>query len=334
MFEEKMIVEDGANGAIPDVLICPVGKFVGSNSKGEPVPQNFTQESLEAIAASLNQTGKEILCDADHASAKEGLERNTRAVGWFSKFVANAKGLFGLLKLTKWGRELISNREYRSVSPVFSLNDEAEPTALLSVASTNTPALAVPENIILNSEPEQSTEQSEDAGGTPADILDMTKEELITIVNEAIEARLTTLNQQATTEEVVVNQGDSVSLNQGNEPNEPSRPTTPCEPAGDEKSQNDTPSTEEPSTSDEPSTDDLSPKTVSDKAETPKKAEDEKSEPEKKDDEPEVIKEEVLNSAPTTSIPKVEEEWRNLKGAEFRKWCAEHAHYCNTYRGE
>lgn len=311
MFEEKMIVEDGANGEIQDVLICPVGKFVGSNTKGEPVPQNFTQESLEAIATSLNQTGKEILCDADHASAKEGLERNTRAVGWFSKFVANAKGLFGLLKLTKWGRELISNREYRSVSPVFSLNEEAEPTALLSVASTNTPALAVPENIILNSDPEQSTEQSED-------ILDMTKEELITIVNEAIEARLTTLNQQATTEEVVVNQG--------NEPNEPSKPTTPCEPAGDEKSQNEEPSTEEPSASDEPSTPE-DPTPTEDPS--PKKAGDEKSDPEKKD---EVIKEEVLNSAPTTTVPKVEEEWRNLKGEEFRKWCAEHAHYCNTYR--
>lgn len=151
MFEEKMIVEDGANGEIQDVLICPVGQFVGSDANGEPVPQNFTQESLEAIASSLNQSGKEILCDADHASAKSGLDRNTRAVGWFSKFVANAKGLFGLLKLTKWGRELIANREYRSVSPVFKLNGDSEPTALLSVASTNTPALAVPENIILNS---------------------------------------------------------------------------------------------------------------------------------------------------------------------------------------
>lgn len=265
--------------------------------------------------------------DKDHASARKGLERDTQSLGWFSKFVASAKGLFGLLKLTKKGREMIEGREYRHVSPVFALNEDKEPIRLLSVAATNTPAIRVPENVILNAEPEQSTEQSED-------ILDMTKEELITIVNEAIEARLTTLNQQATTEEVVVNQGDSVSLNQGNEPNEPSRPTTPCEPAGDEKSQNDTPSTEEPSTSDEPSTDDLSPKTVSDKAETPKKADDEKSEPEKKDDEPEVIKEEVLNSAPTTSIPKVEEEWRNLKGEEFRKWCDEHSSYCRNYRGE
>ena len=222
--------------------------------------------------------------------------------------MANAKGLFGLLKLTKWGRELISNREYRSVSPVFSLNEEAEPTALLSVASTNQPAIDVPENVILNTEPEQSTEQSEDAGGTPADILDMTKEELITIVNEAIEARLTTINQQPTTEEVVVNQD-----------NEPTK-----DESKEEKSE-ETTTTEEPS-KEEPS----------------------KEEPEKKEDEPEtktepevasakeeeVIKEEVLNSAPATSIPKVEEEWRHLKGEEFRKWCAEHAHYCNTYRGE
>ena len=261
--------------------------------------------------------------DKDHASARKGLERDTQSLGWFSKFVASAKGLFGLLKLTKKGREMIEGREYRHVSPVFALNQDKEPIRLLSVAATNTPAIRVPENVILNAEPEQSNSE--------ALHMDITKEELV----ELIKSTVTAMNAEpSTTEEVVVNQGDSVSLNQGNEPNEPSRPTTPCEPAGDEKSQNDTPSTEEPSTSDEPSTDDLSPKTVSDKAETPKKAEDEKSEPEKKDDEPEVIKEEVLNSAPTTSIPKVEEEWRNLKGEEFRKWCDEHSSYCRNYRGE
>ncbi len=122
MFDEKHITENGENGEIQDVLICPIGKFTGSSADGSPVEQNFTRESLERIAQNLNDSGKEILCDADHASAKGGLDRNTRAVGWFSKFVANAKGLFGLLKLTKWGRELISNREYRSVSPVFRLN--------------------------------------------------------------------------------------------------------------------------------------------------------------------------------------------------------------------
>lgn len=316
MFEEKMIVEDGANGEIQDVLICPVGKFVGSNTKGEPVPQNFTQESLEAIATSLNQSGKEILCDADHASAKEGLERNTRAVGWFSKFVANAKGLFGLLKLTKWGRELISNREYRSVSPVFSLNEEAEPTALLSVASTNTPAIRVPENVILNAEPEQSNSEVLH--------MDITKEELV----ELIKSTITTLNAEpSTTEEVVVNQG--------NEPNKPNGPVCKSE----EVCKSDKPSKDESTSCNETDEEGESKGDEPEKKDSTKAEEDEPEkddEPEKKDAKAseEVIKEEVLNSAPTTSVPKVEEEWRNLKGEEFRKWCAEHAHYCNTYRGE
>ena len=247
--------------------------------------------------------------DKDHASARKGLERDTQSLGWFSKFVASAKGLFGLLKLTKKGREMIEGREYRHVSPVFALNQDKEPIRLLSVAATNTPAIRVPENVILNAKPEQSNSEVLH--------MDITKEELV----ELIKSTVTTMNAEpSTTEEVVVNQGDSVSLNQGNEPNEPSKPTTPCEPAGDEKSQNDEPSTEEPSTPEDPTpTEDPS----------PKKAGDEKSEPEKKDEE--VIKEEVLNSAPTTTVPKVEEEWRNLKGEEFRKWCDEHSSYCRNY---
>lgn len=259
--------------------------------------------------------------DKDHASARKGLERDTQSLGWFSKFVASAKGLFGLLKLTKKGREMIEGREYRHVSPVFALNQDKEPIRLLSVAATNTPAIRVPENVILNAEPEQSTEQSED-------ILDMTKEELISIVNEAIEARLTTMNAEpSTTEKVVVNQG-----NEPTKPNEPVCKSEVCK--SDEPSKDESTSCNETDKEDEPEK-----KVVSTEVETSKE---EKDEPEKdakaseKDDEPEkkdeVIKEEVLNSAPTTSIPKVEEEWRNLKGEAFRKWCAEHAHYCNTYR--
>lgn len=291
---------------------------MGSDEKGNPIEQHFTQEALSQIADELNSTETEVLMDKDHASARKGLERDTQSLGWFSKFVASAKGLFGLLKLTKKGREMIEGREYRHVSPVFALNEDKEPIRLLSVAATNTPALRVPENVILNAEPEQSNSEVLH--------MDITKEELVELIKStftAMNAKTTTCDNDSTCED------GKVAVNQGNEPNEPSKPTTPCEPAGqDEKSQNDEPSaSDEPSTpeeptTDEPKTDDLSPKTVSDKAETTK------------EDEPEVIKEEVLNTAPTTSIPKVEEEWRNLKGEEFRKWCAEHAHYCNTYRGE
>lgn len=261
--------------------------------------------------------------DKDHASARKGLERDTQSLGWFSKFVASAKGLFGLLKLTKKGREMIEGREYRHVSPVFALNQDKEPIRLLSVAATNTPAIRVPENVILNAEPEQSNSEVLH--------MDITKEELV----ELIKSTVTTMNAEpSTTEEVVVNQGDSVSLNQGNEP------TKPNEPVCNETTKDETTSCNETDKEDEPEK-----KVVSTEVETSKEEKDEpekKSEPEKdakaseKDAKAseEVIKEEVLNSAPTTTVPKVEEEWRNLKGEEFRKWCDEHSSYCRNYRGE
>lgn len=239
--------------------------------------------------------------DKDHASARKGLERDTQSLGWFSKFVASAKGLFGLLKLTKKGREMIEGREYRHVSPVFALNQDKEPIRLLSVAATNTPAIRVPENVILNAKPEQSNSEVLH--------MDITKEELV----ELIKSTVTTMNAEpSTTEEVVVNQG-----------NEPAKEESKEETSTSEEKTEETTTTEEPS-KEEPE--------EKDSAKTEEDEPEKDDEPEKKDEE--VIKEEVLNSAPTTTVPKVEEEWRNLKGEEFRKWCAEHAHYCNTYRGE
>ena len=311
MFEEKMIVEDGANGEIQDVLIAPVGQFVGSDGEGNPIEQNFTQDALSQIADDLNARNVEVLMDKDHASARKGLERDTQSLGWFSKFVASAKGLFGLLKLTKTGREMIGNREYRHVSPVFALNQDKEPIRLLSVAATNTPAISVPENVILNTEPEQTIEQSED-------ILDMTKEELITIVNEAIEAKMTAINQK-TTEEVVVNQSESPSKESCNE-------EIPGKESCNEKSTCETPDETEEKT-------EVAEEVAEEKTEVEETTEVETTEVEDEDETTEVVKEEVLNTAPATTVPVVEDEWKKLNGEDFRKWCAEHAQFCNSYKG-
>ena len=312
MFEEKMIVEDGANGEIQDVLIAPVGQFVGSDGEGNPIEQNFTQDALSQIADDLNARNVEVLMDKDHASARKGLERDTQSLGWFSKFVASAKGLFGLLKLTKTGREMIGNREYRHVSPVFALNQDKEPIRLLSVAATNTPAISVPENVILNTEPEQTIEQSED-------ILDMTKEELITIVNEAIEAKMTAINQK-TTEEVVVNQSESPSKESCNE-------EIPGKESCNEKSTCETPDETEEKT-------EVAEEVAEEKTEVEETTEVETTEVEDEDETTEVVKEEVLNTAPATTVPVVEDEWKKLNGEDFRKWCAEHSAYCRNYRGD
>lgn len=166
---EKTIIEDGENGQIEEVLIAPIGTFTGSDKEGNPVEQNFTEQALTQIAYDLNESNKEVLLDKDHASAREGLSRDTQSLGWFSKFIVKPlKGLFGMLKLTKSGRELIENREYRHVSPVFQLDENNMPVELVSVAATNTPAIEVPENVILNSKPNEETE--------------MTKEEIIELI--------------------------------------------------------------------------------------------------------------------------------------------------------
>ena len=80
---ESMTTTD--NGEL-DVHIAPIGEFKGSNSLGNPVPEKITKESLENLAEKLNK-GDEILADIDHQSCKPGVERDTRAAGWFSKFV-------------------------------------------------------------------------------------------------------------------------------------------------------------------------------------------------------------------------------------------------------
>ena len=184
----KEIIDDGENGTIEDVLVAPVGQFIGSDKEGNPVEQNFTEESLEVIANDLNESGREILLDKDHNSAKDGLNRDTQSLGWFSKFIVKPlKGLFAALKLTKTGRELIENREYRHVSPVFRLGENGEPAMLVSVAATNTPAIDVPENVILNSKPNEETE--------------MTKEEIIELVKNTF----ADLTKKESTEEVVEN---------------------------------------------------------------------------------------------------------------------------------
>lgn len=165
------------NGEL-DVHIAPIGTFNGSNSQGNPVKENITKESLENLAEKLNQ-GDEILADIDHQSCKPGVERDTRAAGWLSKFIVDPiKGLFAKLKLTKKGRELIESREYRYFSPTFMLDENGSPTDLHSVSLTNLPAFKGYIKPILNSEPNTK------------EIIDMeiTKDDLIQLIKDTVAA--------------------------------------------------------------------------------------------------------------------------------------------------
>ena len=170
---ESMTTTD--NGEI-DVHIAPIGEFKGSNSLGNPVQEKITKESLENLAEKLNK-GDEILADIDHQSCKPGVERDTRAAGWFYNFVVDpVKGLFAKLKPTNKGKELIQSREYRYFSPTFILDENGSPTDLHSVSLTNLPAFKGHIKPILNSEP--NTKESIE--------MEITKDDLIQLIKDTV----------------------------------------------------------------------------------------------------------------------------------------------------
>ena len=186
------------NGTIENVHIAPLGDFYGSKADGSAIEEHITLNSLQRIADNLNANNEEVLLDIDHQSTREGNKKNTSAVGWFHKFVVDpVKGLFANLKLTKMGKELIENREYRYVSPTFSLDENGEPSMLHSVGATNLPAFKGNIKPILNTEAKEISTANKD-------ILTMTKEELTTLIKETVKSELQGLNSCANkkTEEV------------------------------------------------------------------------------------------------------------------------------------
>ena len=289
------------NGEL-DVHIAPIGTFNGSNSQGNPVKENITKESLENLAEKLNQ-GDEILADIDHQSCKPGVERDTRAAGWFSKFVVDPiKGLFAKLKLTKKGRELIENREYRYFSPTFMLDENGTPIDLHSVSLTNLPAFKGYIKPILNSEPNTK------------EIIEMeiTKDDLIQLIKDTVasmnEAPVEEVKEEKSSTETCDTDGtcdtDDVEDKVEEKVEDKTEVTNACGKAKVVKNED---AKEEPATT---------------TAETPKAPEDKEIVADKNEEkkEKEVIKIQALNSTPSVGIgdsvtPKCG--WENKHGKAF-----------------
>ena len=167
MEEIKETIDNGET----EVQIATIGTVVGSDVDGNPVEQNFTEESLQKIA---ENTTDEVLVDAEHQSEKGG---TTEAKGWLSKLnFVPGKGLFGSIKWTDIGRKLVENRVFRWLSPSWLINKVTrEPVAMTSVALTNKPSQMGRIDPIINQEPlkEKLT-------------MDITKEELVNLIKDIV----------------------------------------------------------------------------------------------------------------------------------------------------
>lgn len=119
-----------------EILLAPYGTFEGTDpSTGTGVTEILDDEAIDNMVRNFKDY---VLVDKDHNSVKE--DRDTTAMGWVKKVWKSAKGLMGQLELTPTGENLVEGKEYKFLSPVWSMY-ENKPIELKSVAFTNTPAI-------------------------------------------------------------------------------------------------------------------------------------------------------------------------------------------------
>ena len=124
------------------VQLSPFGEFVlHDGGKMNGCVQHCTREAFEAMVANWKAAGSpDILVDVDHASAT-GV--STEAAAWAKNLRVDDTGLCADFELTPKGKELIGGKQYRFVSPGWSLDKDGTPLALCSVGLTNRPNLPV-----------------------------------------------------------------------------------------------------------------------------------------------------------------------------------------------
>ena len=219
-------------------------------------------------------------------------DRNTAAYGWISGLKAivglgDMDGLYGTIKWTSEGIELVKDRVYRFLSPVFELDGDGRAIRLVNVALTNRPALPLPP--IINSEAEDEKNISITNSKKDTDL--MNKDELNALVVEMVKNALDKVSKAKLSAEISKEVAEEEAK---------------------QKIIDESLSTE---TKEEVKNEEVTKEEVA-KEEVTKEEVKNEDVPEKKEEEKEVIKEEVLNSSPVTVGTSVNgmDKWRSLKG--------------------
>ena len=285
-------------------MITPLGEFVGSSTDGKPTKEIIDEESIIQMA---RQT-EELLLDRDHASMRSQDERNTKAYGWISGLKAivglgDMDGLYGTIKWTPDGIELVKERAYRFLSPVFELDGDGRAVKLVNVALTNRPALPLPP--IINSESEDGNKISITNSKKDTDL--MNKDEIENMIRDMVKQAISENNKTEEKTEVVnseckVDETKKETTNEESKVDETNVDETNVEETKVEENKVEE-TTNEESKVDETKVDETK---------------EEKKVDETKEENKEVIKADVLNSAVIqttlgTSINGMDK-WRSLKG--------------------
>lgn len=136
-----MSLPEGAAGAPPEWLhLVPSGTFKGRDGRG-PFHLNNPQE---VITRSMQEMGGKLVIDENHSTdlaAPNG--GSSPALGWIVELQSRANGIWGRVEWNQRGTELMSDKAYRGVSPVFASDKSGNVTYIARAALTNTPNLGV-----------------------------------------------------------------------------------------------------------------------------------------------------------------------------------------------
>lgn len=136
-----MSLPEGAAGAPPDWLhLMPAGTFKGRDGRG---PFHLNNPKA-VIARSMQEMGGKLVVDENHSTdlaAPNG--GSSPALGWIVELQDRPDGIWGRVDWNQRGTELMSDKAYRGVSPVFASDKSGNVTYIARAALTNTPNLGV-----------------------------------------------------------------------------------------------------------------------------------------------------------------------------------------------
>lgn len=127
------------------VQLVPVGTWKGykNHETGEKQTFTITPDHISQMAKNFNELGRDEVLDYEHQTLSG---QQAPAAGWIKKVYDRGKeGLWGMVEWTAKAIEYLRNKEYKYLSPVFSLNSTDAETGkdigatLQSAALTNDP---------------------------------------------------------------------------------------------------------------------------------------------------------------------------------------------------
>lgn len=135
----QRLPDNAADGGAPEWLqLLPAGPTIPTVDGRGP----YRVGDLAALAAASMAGGERLPIDENHATDLAGPNgRPSPARGWIVELKEIAGALHGRVEWTPAGKQLMAERSYRYVSPVFMHTKDGTVTRVLRAALVNTPNL-------------------------------------------------------------------------------------------------------------------------------------------------------------------------------------------------